>query len=334
MHNCALKSDQTVWCWGYASEGQLGDGTTGHFPPGARLHPVQVLNGDGNGPLTDVASIDGGSNHTCAVKTDGTAWCWGWDQMGQDGDNTAGAGGQHIRTLPVQVVTAAGPALTNVTQISAGDFASCAVTTDQSVWCWGGDDQGQLGDGDPNNFGDVKAAVQVQTQSGTLTNVMSVSAGFGHYACALRSDGTVWCWGRDGEGELGDGTTGDSSSMRSKAVEVMSGADPRANIKSISAGSQHMCAVTYDKTAWCWGNDGSAQLGDAAFGIQLEPVQVMKGSSALSGVRQIAAGLAHTCALRTTGHVLCWGSDKQGQIGDGTRGDANHVRMTPTPVLF
>ena len=337
-HVCALKSDSTVWCWGYAFQGQLGDGTMGHFPPGARFKPVQVLNSVGDAPLTDVVGIDGGGNHTCAVKADGTAWCWGYDQFGQLGDDTSGGyGGNHVRLLPVQVVTAAGPALTNVTQIAAGNFSSCAVTADQTVWCWGADDQGQLGDGVVNNFGDVKAAVQVITESGTLSSVTAVSLGTGHYACAVRSDGTVWCWGRDGEGQLGDGTRGNENYNRSKAVEVVSGGAPLDNMKSVNAGSNHTCAVTYAKTAWCWGSDASAELGDATFGeggSRLYPVQVVKDAAALTNVKQIAAGLEHTCALRTTGHVLCWGSDKNGAIGDGTRGDANHVRVTPVAVSF
>ena len=147
-----------------------------------------------------VAQISTG-NYSCAVKIDGTAWCWGMNSYGQLGN-----GGTLEQHAPVQVVGQGGTGtLANVRQISAGYFFTCALKTDDTVWCWGDNNDGELG-----NYNTIQqhAPVQVVGQggTGTLANVDQISAGSSH-SCALKTDGTVWCWGINGNGQMGDGQT-------------------------------------------------------------------------------------------------------------------------------
>ncbi|RIB35140.1 MAG: hypothetical protein BXU00_02990 [Candidatus Nanoclepta minutus] len=281
-HSCALKSDGTVWCWGGNWYGQLGDGTTTN-----RYTPVQVRG------LTNVTQIALGASHSCALRSDGTVWCWGWNSDGQLGDNTT-----TNRYTPVQV-----RGLTNVVQIALGEAHSCALKSDGTVWCWGGNWYGQLGDGTTTNrYTPVRVV--------NLTNVVQIALGEAH-SCALRSDGTVWCWGWNSYGQLGDGTT----TNRYTPVQV----GGLTNVTQIALGAAHSCALKSDGTVWCWGWNSYGQLGDGTTTNRYTPVQVRGLANILStliNVTQIALGNAHSCALRSDGTVWCWGNNEHGQLGN------------------
>ena len=173
-HSLALKSDGTVWAWGYNIYGQLGDGTTGG--PENKSVPVQVLN------LTGVVQVATGGIHSLAVKFDGTVWAWGWNGIGALGDGTT-----TDRNTPVQV-----SGITGVVQVAGGGSHSLALKSDGTVWAWGSNQYGQLGDGSyPVSGAQSNTPVKV---SG-LTGVVQIASEGLYHSLALKSDGSVWAWG-------------------------------------------------------------------------------------------------------------------------------------------
>jgi prepilin-type N-terminal cleavage/methylation domain-containing protein len=264
-HICALKSDNTVWCWGFNMYGQLGINNTSD-----QYTPVQVLGVGGSGYLTGVSKISAGWSHTCALKIDGTVWCWGHNGSGQLGINNTTQ-----QLTPVQVLGTGGTGyLTGVSQISTviGLKYTCVLKTDNTVWCWGDNTYGQLG---INNTTQQLTPVQVLGTGGTgyLTGVSKVASGWLH-TCAVKIDGTAWCWGYNSYGRLGINNTSDQYTP----VQVLGvgGSGYLTSVSQISAGSGHTCAVKSDGTAaWCWGYNGSGQIGNNTTTSQYTPVQVL-----------------------------------------------------------
>ena len=293
-HTCALTAGGSVACWGSYGWGQIGDGTGQ-----PRLTPVPV-SGLGSG----VGAITAGRNHTCAVTSGGDAACWGGNDEGQLGDGT-----MEPRPTPVPVSGLGG----GVAAVAAGEKHSCALTAGGRVACWGDNSAGQLGDGTSEVF------VAPSPVSGLDSGVAAVASGNLH-TCAVRADASVVCWGENGVGQLGDGTT----ERRPTPVRV-SGLTIGA--AATASGSSHTCALTTGGAVFCWGNNRWGQLGDGTTEAHLTPVPV---NGLGSGVTAVAAGDVHTCALRTNGSVMCWGDNGYGQLGDNSP-TASPV-TTPVPV--
>jgi alpha-tubulin suppressor-like RCC1 family protein len=258
VHTCARTSGGAAWCWGYNYYGQLGDGTRTD-----RRRAVRVTGTDGN-PFAGVTAIAAGGDHTCALTRDGTAWCWGENSGGQLGDGTT----TH-RRHSVQVVNADGSPFRGVTAISVGIDDTCAVTSDGAAWCWGGNWDGQLGDGTTT---DRRHPVQVTKRDGSaLTGVVAMSAGY-EQTCAVTSGGVAWCWAANHYGQLGDGTMTD----RLHPIRVTrSDGSPLTAATAITAGLKHSCAVTSRGVAWCWGGNFYGQLGDGTQVRRLRAVRVI-----------------------------------------------------------
>ncbi|WP_273322502.1 fibronectin type III domain-containing protein [Vallitalea guaymasensis] len=336
-HTIALKSDGTVWAWGYNGYGQLGDGTTT-----CRSIPTQIKG------LTNIKTIVAGGNHNIAIKDDGTVWTWGYNCYGQLGDGTT----TH-RNIPTQI-----KGLTNIKTVVAGGDYSIAIKDDGTVWVWGCNCYGQLGDG-------TITSRNIPTKIEELTNIKTIVAGSFHNI-AIKNDGTVWAWGWNSYKQLGDGTTTD----RLTPVQIKG----LTGIKTIVVGNNHNIAIKDDETVWVWGWNGYGQLGDGTIisrntstqikGLtniktivtggshsiaikddgtvwacgcnrygqlgdgtttdKLTPVQI-KG---LTDIKTIVAGNNHNIALKNDGTVWAWGQNKNGELGDGTRTN----RHIPTQI--
>ena len=323
-HSVALKEDGTVWAWGANGSGQVGGGDVGEDV----LNPVQVI--ELTGYLTDITAIAAGTSywlnqggHSVALRNDGTVWAWGGGLEGQLGD---GAG--ISRSIPVQVVDESDPTgfLTGVSGVSAGDYHSMAFKIDGTVWAWGANGDGQLGEGTKE---DKFTAVQV---SG-LTNVISIAAAK-YYSLALKDNGTVWSWGDNANGQLGDG----SNFERLTPVPVVDITD----VIAIAAGDYHSLALKNDGTVWAWGANSDGQLGDGTIGwyeSKNTPVQVIDSTDStgyLTEVIAIAAGDFYSIALKSDGTVWTWGRNWHGQLGDGTtEGKSTPVQVSGlTNVIF
>jgi len=291
-HTCALTSGGAVKCWGANFAGQLGNGTT----TDSRT-PVDV-----SGLASGVTAVAAGSSHTCALTSGGGIRCWGANFAGQLGNGTT----TDSRT-PVDVSGLA----SGVSAVEVGEYHTCAVTIGGGIKCWGRNFEGQLGNGTTT---DSRTPVDV---SGLASGVSAIAARLEH-TCALTGDGGIKCWGRNGSGQLGNGTT----TFSSAPVDVSGLA---GGVSAIAAGTFHTCARTSGGGIKCWGYNQYGQLGNGTTTDSGVPVDV---SNFASGVSSIVVGAFHACAITTGGGVKCWGANYAGQLGDGTVTDSG----TPVDV--
>ncbi|MFN8489904.1 MAG: hypothetical protein U0350_20125 [Caldilineaceae bacterium] len=279
-HSCAVTSNHAAQCWGWNRDGQLGNGSTANSSI-----PVTV-----SGLSSGVDAIAPGDYHTCALTNNGGVMCWGGNGDGQLGD-----GSTNQNSTPVNV----SGLNSGVTAISAGGAHTCAVIS-SGVKCWGLNDKGQLGSGDR-----VNSSTPVDV-NGLNSSITAIGTGRLH-TCALTSSGGIKCWGWNGEGELGNGSTTQSNTP----VDVRG---LNSGMTAISVGFAHTCALTSSGGVKCWGKNYSGQLGNGDTGNSLIPVDV---SGLSSGVTAISAAVDHTCALIGSGAVKCWGGNYWGQLGNG-----------------
>lgn len=287
-HNCGIRADGTAWCWGSNTNGQLGTGTTT-----SSNSPVQSSD---TGPWKMVSA---GGSHSCGLKNDGTAWCWGFNSNGQLGN-----GGTTQSPAPVKIGTDLW------ISISAGFQHSCGIKQDGTAWCWGNGNMGRLGN---NSTTSSSSPVAVQTTGVTTWTSLVVEGGGGSHSCGIKSDKTLWCWGSNVLGNLGNGTTTGSNIP----VQVT------GTWNQISVGGSHTCGVKTDGTGWCWGNGNYGKLGNGTTTQKTSPFQV--GSDRWNS---ITAGYHHSCGIKANGTGWCWGFNGYGQGGNGTANDSS------TPVLL
>jgi alpha-tubulin suppressor-like RCC1 family protein len=289
-HTVALKSDGTAWTWGVNTFGQLGNGTNA-----VSSTPVSVSG------LTGGGAVAAGSAHTVALKSDGTVWTWGVNTFGQLGNGTTTQS-----TIPVQVLQVSGFA--GAASVAAGGYHSVAVKlSDGTVWAWGNNSKGQLGNGTTTGSPTPVQVSQVSGLAGVFTGVTTVAAG-GYHSVARKSDGTVWAWGFNFYGQLGNGTYGNNASSSTPVQVLLTG------VTSVAAGFNHTVALKDDGTVWAWGDNGYGQLGTGSTTQSLIPVQV----TGLTGVIAVATGYNHTVALKDDGTVWAWGDNGYGQLGTGS----------------
>ena len=288
----AIKTDGTLWLWGPGAGGKLGDNTIV-----SKSSPVQTVAGGNNWKQV---STGGQSNFAvAAIKTDGTLWTWGDNSSGQLGDGTATS-----RSSPVQTVLGG----TNWKQVSIckATNAHCgAIKTDGTLWMWGQGINGQIGD---NTAGNKISPVQTVTGG---NNWQQVSCGTAHTA-AIKTDGTLWLWGINNVGQLGDNTI----VRKSSPVQTVAGGN---NWKQVSAGNFGTAAIKTDGTLWLWGNGSGGALGDNTALARSSPVQTISGGN---NWKQVSTGTISNClAIKTDGTLWSWGNNTSplgGTIGDNT----------------
>lgn len=291
VHTLALRSTGAVYEWGLSL-------STG----GQVNSPLQVSTPS---PVLFTA-ISTGFGHQVALSTAGTVWCWGVDNRGQLGRGTTSGGS--FFPLPATV-------LTGISRITAGANHSLAVKPDGTVWVWGENAQGQLG-----NLVPVVLFTATPTQLASITGVATVAAR-ANYSLALKNDGTVWAWGVNASGQLGNGSTTPSAAP----VQVLG----LTGITAIAAGDNHALALKNDGTVWAWGDNRHGQLGDGNSYAVPTPVSTPVLVQNLSGVTAISAGTDHSLAVRNDGTVWAWGVNISGQLGVGDE----TLRSLPTQAL-
>jgi len=348
-HTCALTAAGEVWCWGANQVGQLGDGTTDGRPWAARV-PT----------LSDALTLATGAYHTCATRNDGSVVCWGANQAGQLGEGTTSNIGVPVPANGIQFGA----------EVAAGDTFSCARRTDGTIGCWGDNRLGQLGTqtsirrtqppqeaalGDVRSIGaagDHTCALQRSgsdaagnptwaalcwghNQAGELGDgtridrftptalkipleAAEIAPGSSH-TCLRTADARVWCWGRGASGQLGTSSAIDL--LFPAAVTGVPGAI------ALAAGGAHTCAIVSGQPV-CWGAGTDGQLGDGGEADQTRPVATL-GFDVPDAVA-VRLGAAHSCALRASGQVACWGANDHGQLGYDP--SALPASATPLPV--
>ncbi len=299
------------------------------LPPGLRLGARGVLTGSPTGPGTyDVgytvkntsdpsvsrpmpghavltvqpelaAQTSAGGRHTCAVRSDGSLWCWGANFYGQ-----LGQGNKLGSSVPLQIGHR-----TDWAEVSAGGMHTCAVRTNGTLWCWGLNYRGQLGSGGRSDATRPSKVGEERTWS-------SVSAGWVH-TCATRADGSAWCWGNNSYGQLGDGTR----TSRLRPTPVARG----GRWTELQAGGWHTCGVRRNGKARCWGRNLTGEIGDGTLATRRYPTPV---AGDLSWV-QVLPSWTHTCGLLTSGSVRCWGGNEAGQLGSGDRENSSTPKALP-----
>ena len=281
-HTVAIKTDGTLWTCGYNNYGQLGDNTIAH-----KSSPVQTIAGG-----TNWKQIACGSYHTAAIKTDGTLWTWGQNTYGELGDNTI----VH-ESSPVQTIAGG----TNWKQVAGGEYHTAAIKTDGTLWTWGYNAYGQLG-----NNTVVNESSPVQTITGG-TNWKQVAGG-GYHTAAIKTDGTLWTWGYNNYGQLGDNTI----VYKSSPVQTIAGG---TNWKQVACGRYQTTAIKTDGTLWACGYNNYGQLGDNTIVAKSSPVQTITVGT---NWKQVSGGGYQTAAIKTDGTLWTWGRDNYGQLGDNT----------------
>ncbi|MBK8998449.1 MAG: hypothetical protein IPM35_22240 [Myxococcales bacterium] len=287
-HSCRIDAESRLWCWGDNWQGQLGTGTAGHGKQSdERTTPTLVSE------LAEVVRADASAHHTCAVTRDARVHCWGFNGEGELGQGKVTG----LEEDPADLLPRSVSGLEPVREVAAGNGFSCALLESGSARCWGTNHAGQLGAGFAS-LEDSPSPLAVVDLSAE-----SLFAGW-DYTCALRASDTLACWGA-GE-QLG---TGAALEKATSPVNVSLN-----DVTYAAAGVNHACALTSDGKLWCWGRGSDGQLGVAADGdeVLLAPVLVP-----ISGVRSLALGFAHSCALDAAGRVSCWGRNDSGQLGVG-----------------
>lgn len=284
---CALDSQRLAYCWGANLRGEVGDGS--HL---AKLGPSPVSGG------FQWRMLAAGGAHVCGISLGGQTYCWGNQFRGALGNGQIAIG-----TNPQPVAVSGGLTFGSV---YAGTGTSCGLTLHDDAYCWGVNDHGKLGDGEP--AGPNKAsAVPIRVVGGH--RFASLSLG-GDHVCGITRDARAYCWGWNRYGQLGNGTTSHASSPIELAGDL--------RWASLAVGEFHTCGLTTERALYCWGNNERGQFGNGTTDNAPTPQLVAPAGSYIS----VTAGARHTCGLTAIGTAYCWGRGDFGQLGNGVMADS------------
>lgn len=341
---CAIASDNNAYCWGWDGYGGLGnDAAIANSNVPVQVETTGVLSGK------TIISISSGTYFACAIASDSQAYCWGRNDYGQLGNVIATQS-----PVPVQVTTTSTPMVGQTfLSVAAGNNFTCAIASDNQVYCWGYGVNGQLGNGlNVTNNSPVRVSNSGVLSGKTILSITTTTVAA--HVCAVASDGQAYCWGSGGNGQLGNNLTASSNVpvtvitdnvMGSRATEAV--AIGAANLlrsdggtwrkyeqtvrftrsellwKQISIGHAHTCGIAYDGNAYCWGFNGYGQFGNNSTASSSVPVAVdttgvLKGKT----IKSISTGYYHTCAIASDSKVYCWGYNLYGQVGNGLTTDS------------
>jgi alpha-tubulin suppressor-like RCC1 family protein len=284
-HVLAIKTDGTLWVWGYNSYNQLGTNNAI-----TRSSPVQLSG-------TNWLQVDCASQQSAAIKTDGTLWTWGQNVYGQLGTND-----RLSKSSPVQVSG------TNWKQVGVGQRMIAAIKTDGTLWTWGRNHYGQLG---VNDMAARSSPVQIL---GGGTNWKQVSLGVWTSA-AIKTDGTLWVWGRNNYGQLG---TNDNTTINKSSPTQLSGINWKQVSPGGEANSPMMVAVKTDGTLWGWGANAQGELGTNDRIRRSSPVQIAGTNWKQVTARPQGSFSSGVFAVKTDGTLWTWGLNLWGALGDNT----------------
>jgi alpha-tubulin suppressor-like RCC1 family protein/uncharacterized protein YfaP (DUF2135 family) len=298
-HTMAIQSDGTLWAWGSNEYGKLAVPVNYN---NNKCSPTRIAT------FSNWKSVSAGSQHTVAIKSDGTLWSWGDNFYGQLGEGPV----RYFYAGPVNYIDRDSPTKIGTRMdwqsVSAGSNHTMAIENGGNLWAWGSNDNGQLGDplGDQIVTDDSGPRIVSATPkyiSGGSRSI--VSSGVNH-SVAIKNDGTLWSWGNNSNGQLGDGT------QSTRNIPTQIGTD--SNWKSVAAGENYTLAIKLDGTLWGWGDNSFGQLGKIPSFIVATPTRIGTDSNWQS----VSAGKDYTVAIKNDGTLWAWGRNTDGQLGDGT----------------
>lgn len=320
---CAIDETAAAYCWGFNASGQLGDATTNDSTT-----PQRVLEDVGT-PLTGVSSIVTSGGTTCAIADPNrTAYCWG--------DNTDGsaAAGQLLRQLVARPVTGPNGPLVDVAAITHDSFTGCAVAgANRTAYCWGNNVVGTVGDGTTTNAHGVEAVV---LGTGTLTDVVAIDVENATTCAIARLQQDVYCWGENGFGQVGDGTT----TNRLTATSTLWNGMVLGDVGQLTSGPGTRCALAAS-TEYCWGKNGGGEAADGTITDRTVAGPVRTGTGitptgTLGSVDGLSSAIDTGCAIAGSGQdAYCWGFNSWGEAGNGTTARqvlAQQVHLGPSSL--
>jgi len=280
QHNCAIKSDHSLWCWGDNKFGQIGNGNFSQYPV---TEPVKVETDEN----VEWILVTGGDTSTCAIDTNQQLWCWGENTYSQLGNDT-----KQNSASPVRI-----PGDAQWKTVDSGPYRNCGIQSEGSLWCWGW----YVGE----EIFNTETSISKPKQLGIDTDWQSVSLGNDH-GCGLKTNNTMWCWGSI--------VGSPDNTVLTKPTQITNDSDWHF----ISAGFTHTCAIKISGSLWCWGNNTSGQIGNNQTDIETF-VNVPKRISDDTYWLDVSTGISHTCALKNDHSLWCWGDNEYGQLGNNSQ---------------